>query len=147
MKTISISLSEVHIERIKLLANTLGMRGPSEVIRRAVDGLYNKETSRTGQRVEAPSRIKKAEREAALARLEKMNDEELTNELDRLGLIEKNWVDPDKNTSGSVSVGTGQQVSGRVFIYYVNGKFAGEDRPAFEAIMNKVRNDPKKYYG
>lgn len=141
-KTISLSLSEVHENRLKLLCEKEGC-GPSELIRRAID-LYFKKETKNDPRQEAPSRLKKRAREEAILRLDKMDDDELTIELDRLGEIMING----ENAQGvEIHQSIGSKLGlGRCVITKTGTSGDDGDSRELEAIFERINKNPKKYY-
>jgi Arc/MetJ-type ribon-helix-helix transcriptional regulator len=141
MKQISISLGESYISQIDAISVKKEI-SRSDVVRRALD-LYWKKEMGDEARQPAPSKLAKQAREEAYARLIAMNDEDMTNELDRIGAFQKNWVNGAAIGQTYISRNENEV---RCIRHIVNGKPGGFDVPAFDALMNKIKNNLKEFY-
>lgn len=141
MKQVSISLGEHYISQLNSICVKKDI-SKSEVIRRALE-LYMKKEMADEPRAPAQSRLDKQAREEAYERLLKMNDEELTEELDRLELIQINGVNETLNYEFHQRIATITGI-GRCVVT-ITGESGSASDP-LDPYLNKIRNNLKKYY-
>lgn len=114
----------------------------SEVVRIALREMVEYQSKR-GPKPQAPSRLAKASREQKYEALLKMSDEEMTAVLGGIGALEIEWV--NGNATGRTVVSRDEN-GVQCLKYETNGKYSGYDVPAFNALLNNVKANLKKYY-
>jgi hypothetical protein len=105
--TINLSLTEQHMTRIKQMSEYLGCNN-SELIRRAIDAMHEDFEKRLyGFRgsASAAKGAKKEEKEAEVARIQQMSDEELTQHLITIGFSPAPGINSDGNHESYVVEG------------------------------------------